>query len=168
MNYKARLRKLTLVFALAFSCLAVSACNEAEATAKFVDSTNRTARYTEDFIKVVDEAKNQKLLDVRQALAAIESARKVNSVNGQLVNEAARYVITNEDGTRELKFTADGKTDVVRLASSVRDLGIGLVNDPVINSLPADARARINLITAGLSAAVVSSYTIATKIKPKK
>ena len=95
-------------------------------------------------------------------------ARQENTANADLVAEAAKYIETKPDGTKVLHFTEEGKANVVRLGSSARDLAIKIANDPTLVDLPPDVRSKITLITSGLTAATLSAYTFATKIKVEK
>jgi hypothetical protein len=163
-------RKLNILLALFVLVLplGLTGCDDTKAVNQFTLTTNRVARYTEDFIKIVDEAKNQKFLNAQQAAALVTVARQENTANADMVKEAAKYITNNPDGTRELHFTENGRADVVRLGTSARDLALSITNDPILVSLPPDIRSKINLITSGLTAATLSAYTFATKIKVEK
>ena len=160
--------KTILMIALLSTSSLMTACDDTKAVNDFTANTERTARYTEDLLKIVDELHNQQFLNAGQSLATVTAIRKANKFNQELVTEASKYVTTTADGKKELHFTEDGKANVVRLATSLKDVGSSLVNDPVLNSLSPETRSRINLITTGLNAAVLATYTFATKIKPEK
>lgn len=164
---KQKLKALLALFVLVLP-LGLTGCDDTKAVNEFTKTTNRIARYTEDFLKIVDETKNQKFINAQQAAALVTVARQENAANNALVQEAAKYIVNNPDGTKELHFTEDGKANVVRLGTSARDIALSITNDPILVSLPPEVRSRVNLITSGLTAATLSAYTFATKIKVEK
>jgi hypothetical protein len=85
-------------------------------------------------------------------VAIVTALRQVNTLNGQLVTEAKKYV--NADGN--LALTGDGQQNLLNILASSNSIVNTLVNDPRVLNLSEPKRNEIMAVAANLSATIAS------------
>lgn len=158
-----RLPVVVMASVLIASALAVG-CNEEKAARKFALNTDRVAGYTAQTIRAADELERNGTISTAAALALTQKAQQINAVNKGLVEEASKYLV-EKDGKKILRFTEEGKANVVRIAGSLQTVANGIAADPVLFNLNPAVRERFRLLTAGITTSANTLALVVASIK---
>jgi hypothetical protein len=119
---------------------------------QFAATTDRIAGYVGTGLIVVDQQTSTGQMSPETGVAIVTALRSVNTLNGQLVTEAKRYV----DADGNLKLTGDGQTKLLAILDSSQAVINTLVNDTRVVSMAPEKREQITVITSNLSATIAT------------
>jgi hypothetical protein len=119
---------------------------------QFAATTDRIAGYVGTGLVIVDQQTSTGQMAPETGVAIVTALRSVNTLNGQLVTEAKRYV----DADGNLKLTGDGQTKLLAILDSSQAVINTLVNDTRVVSMAPEKREQITVITSNLSATIAT------------
>lgn len=119
---------------------------------QFAASTDRIAGYVGVGLLIVDQQTSTGQMSAETGVAIVTVLRQVNTLNGQLVTEAKKYI----DADGNLALTGDGQQDLLKILASSNGIINTLVNDPRVLSLSESKRNEIIAVAANLSATIAS------------
>jgi len=152
------MRNIGLV-ALFIGVLGVSACSDQGK--QFAATTDRIAGYIGTGLVVVDQLSTAEQISPETATAIVTVLRQVNTINGQVIVEAKKYV--KPDGT--LALTGDGQQKILTLVSSANGLVTNLLNDSRVINLPEAQRKQINAFSINLKQTLIALDQLIKTIK---
>ena len=128
---------------------------------QFAASTDRIAGYVGVGLIIVDQQTSTGQMSPETGVAIVTALRQVNTLNGQLVIEAKKYI----DADGNLALTGDGQQNLLNILASSNVIINTLVNDPRVSNLEDGKKAQIIAVTNNLSATIA---TIGELIKTAK
>lgn len=143
------MRKASLFFLIVVASMFGGCSDQGK---QFAATTDRIAGYVGTGLIVVDQQTSIGQMSPETGVAIVTALRSVNTLNGQLVTEAKRYV--NADGN--LKLTGDGQTKLLAILDSSQAVINTLVNDTRVVSMAPEKREQITVITSNLSATIAT------------
>ena len=130
--------------------LSTSACSDKGK--QLAASTDRVAGYIGVGLIIVDQQTSTGQMSPETGVAIVTALRQVNTLNGQLVTEAKKYV----DADGNLALTGDGQQNLLNILASSNGIINTLVNDPRVLNLSEPKRNEIIAVAANLSATIAS------------
>jgi len=152
------MRNIGLV-ALFIGVLGISACSDQGK--QFAATTDRIAGYVGTGLVVVDQLSTTEQISPETATTIVTVLRQVNTINGQVIVEAKKYV--RPDGT--LALTGDGQQKILTLVSSANSLVTNLLNDSRVVNLPETQRKQINAFSINLKQTLIALDQLIKTIK---
>ena len=119
---------------------------------QFAATTDRIAGYVGTGLIIVDQQTSTGQMSAETGVAIVTALRSVNTLNGQVVDEAKKYV--DENGN--LKLTGDGQDKLLKILDSSTVVVNGLVNDERVLSLQPTQRQQITLVAMNIGATIAS------------
>ena len=130
--------------------LSGAACNDKGR--QLAASIDRIAGYVGVGHIIVDQQTSTGQMSAETGVAIVTALRQVNTLNGQLVTEAKKYV----DADGNLALTGDGQQNLLNILASSNGIINTLVNDPRVLNLSEPKRNEVIAVAANLSATIAS------------
>lgn len=178
-QYQRQRRSMLICLLLLFSVLSQAACNEAEATRKFLetlDDAQQVSLSVKQFVETIVVAKKMK---PETGLAIIAETQRLDAFGEEIAKESQKYLVplVSSDGVPVLKdgkpvrivrFTQEGKDTISNLVNSFNGVANGLIDDPRFVALPPPEREQWKAISTALARVVGNSFNLVRQIKPVK
>ena len=143
------MRKASFLILIAISTMFGGCSDEGK---QFAATTDRIAGYVGTGLILVDQQTSTGQMSAETGVAIVTALRQVNTLNGQLVTEAKKYV----DADGNLALTGDGQQNLLNILASSNGIINTLVNDPRVLNLSEPKRNEIIAVAANLSATIAS------------
>lgn len=137
-------------FALIALIALTSACSDQGK--QFAATTDRIAGYVGTGLVIVDQQTSTGQMSPETGVAIVTALRSVNTLNGQVVDEAKKYV----DSNGNLRLTGDGQDKLLKILDSSTVVVNGLINDERVLSLQPSQRQQITLVAMNIGATIAS------------
>ena len=154
-----------LIVALLLVNCALTGCDPKKVEREFALSTKRTADYCGEALKAIGALLDNGQLAADSAERFTNIVMAVNDVDKRLIAEAQKYVVI-ENGKRVLHLTEEGRVNLTKLADSLRELTLQLLNDPDFQRLTGSAKTQLAFIAAEMLPVVASIFSLIHAIKP--
>ena len=143
------MRKASLFLLIAVSTMFGGCSDQGK---QFAATTDRIAGYVGTGLIIVDQQTSTGQMSPETGVAIVTALRSVNTLNGQVVDEAKKYV--DENGN--LKLTGDGQDKLLKILDSSTVVVNGLINDERVLSLQPTQRQQITLVAMNIGATIAS------------
>lgn len=130
---------------------------------QFATTTDRIAGYVSTGLTIVDQQTATGQMSKETGVVIVTALRSVNTLNGQVVDEAKKYV----DSKGNINLTADGKARLVEILASSTQIVTTLTQDDRILKLSQTQREAIMPIIISVNATTASLIELVKAVKTK-
>lgn len=152
-------------FFIVVLCLSLIGCGNKSDARRLALTADRVSGYIETGLSVVRQQEELGTIPTETAVQLVTGLRAVNTISAE-ITAATRPFLDAETG--DLRLTADGRSSLLAILDTGRNVLQSLLADSRVSTLPAAKREQINAIVTGLVENLRLVEEIIRQAKPAK